>query len=714
MCGFCSSLVSPQAVNNLDGDLIRFVEDFLDDDDIPSQSCMDCYQSAYNAKRFRDQCKRTFEKLEATNISHSMVIGKSSSRRKPKWKPKQGQVNISVDEKNLADAACYHTSNGSLSYKKRKSFVDSLLEEHQPLRKKRKKQPPKYIEVEETDTEVEVDDEEVEEEEEEAIEPINEIFPSIGPYQCEICQNITHTKKEFVAHIKRYHIREVDESILKSLETDLDPKKKNKNNKKSNKNKKVKKKVKKMRKRRVLVTESEENRPQLLYPRPPLHLWPSYIPKVTYPVKKPAKSPAAAAAKTQKKAGGDKSKKAALALKKKRAARAAKRRAAEKSGSGDDFVLGSNTVTRRGRTVKSINRSKAGDPLSLDDDDEDLLLRTCSKCQSVVSHPREMSRHQMTRSCRIAAKKLTKFDPHSNRICRDMVEEMVCSALGLPMPKYEPPPAPKPRRRANNVDPDEVAMRTCGICGTVVYHPREIGRHQMSRSCKLAAKKRKERPKMVDPDAGRVCSDMVEEMVCSALGLPMPTYEPPPPDPNPEPEPEEEKKAEFWKTSVARKYLEDEESEVKEPPDDDDICQRIEFAVGEPSEEEQQAAMFAQVAAINQVVADSSRSNSNSPFEKLLNVNPLENPAPPQPPPLHTIPDPQPIDWETDDNEFINGNDPQQQVDPLAGTITEEVSLPSYESTQNSVLLNGNGEADQQEFAVPTAAAPLQQQNMFY
>ena len=48
-----------------------------------------------------------------------------------------------------------------------------------------------------------------------------EMFPSIGPYQCEICQNITNTKQEFVDHIKDNHANVVDEEVLDSLEKDL-------------------------------------------------------------------------------------------------------------------------------------------------------------------------------------------------------------------------------------------------------------------------------------------------------------------------------------------------------------------------------------------------------------------------------------------------------------------------------------------------------------
>ena len=48
-----------------------------------------------------------------------------------------------------------------------------------------------------------------------------EMFPSFGPYQCEICQEITETKQLFVNHIRRLHRGEVDTQVLSSLESDL-------------------------------------------------------------------------------------------------------------------------------------------------------------------------------------------------------------------------------------------------------------------------------------------------------------------------------------------------------------------------------------------------------------------------------------------------------------------------------------------------------------
>ena len=48
-----------------------------------------------------------------------------------------------------------------------------------------------------------------------------EVFPTIGPYQCEICQMITDTKADFVGHIKAKHRDVVDEEVLNSLESDI-------------------------------------------------------------------------------------------------------------------------------------------------------------------------------------------------------------------------------------------------------------------------------------------------------------------------------------------------------------------------------------------------------------------------------------------------------------------------------------------------------------
>ena len=48
-----------------------------------------------------------------------------------------------------------------------------------------------------------------------------EAFPPEGPFQCEICQNISEVKVDFVKHIKGKHSDDVDDSVVESLERDL-------------------------------------------------------------------------------------------------------------------------------------------------------------------------------------------------------------------------------------------------------------------------------------------------------------------------------------------------------------------------------------------------------------------------------------------------------------------------------------------------------------
>jgi len=75
---------------------------------------------------------------------------------------------------------------------------------------KAKKGPKPKPVVEEEVVEVEPEDEDME-----------EVFPTIGPYQCEICQIITDTKVEFVEHIEGKHSDVVDEEVLLSLKSDI-------------------------------------------------------------------------------------------------------------------------------------------------------------------------------------------------------------------------------------------------------------------------------------------------------------------------------------------------------------------------------------------------------------------------------------------------------------------------------------------------------------
>ena len=43
----------------------------------------------------------------------------------------------------------------------------------------------------------------------------------MGPFQCEICKEVSATKQMFVTHIKTRHRHSVDPEVLRSLELDL-------------------------------------------------------------------------------------------------------------------------------------------------------------------------------------------------------------------------------------------------------------------------------------------------------------------------------------------------------------------------------------------------------------------------------------------------------------------------------------------------------------
>lgn len=110
------------------------------------------------------------------------------------------------------------SSNGVESVPKRSAGKPKKNEQAKPKEKESPSAKGSYYYVgqegnDESQKLVEVSKEDEEDDE--------EIFPSIGPYQCEICQNITNTKQEFVDHIKKFHRNVVDEGVLVSLENDL-------------------------------------------------------------------------------------------------------------------------------------------------------------------------------------------------------------------------------------------------------------------------------------------------------------------------------------------------------------------------------------------------------------------------------------------------------------------------------------------------------------
>ena len=49
----------------------------------------------------------------------------------------------------------------------------------------------------------------------------DDVIPTEGPFQCEICFEVSESKPDFVDHIKSFHIHVVDKSVLESLESQV-------------------------------------------------------------------------------------------------------------------------------------------------------------------------------------------------------------------------------------------------------------------------------------------------------------------------------------------------------------------------------------------------------------------------------------------------------------------------------------------------------------
>jgi len=344
VCGLCSQLVDESV--KLDDSLREFLVRFLDIDntDLPAKVCTDCYQGTLDTKKFREKCSRTLDKLKKTNLSESMILGRSAGEMRgikktskggkvknnkvapaeklvesvavgPTGRPSRRHVNsnigkainesiesvfepvgsrrISRREKLRAPSPAASTGSSGIEDRKMlpsvvlsnkdreraESFLGLRSRGGRVLKRKTPYSPPKEPEVTPASTSrskkvrgsisSEADDKpaqpsparripsrksgaKLSQDEDASKKGGNtvqyyidnggaaadqpeiidvedgdeEIFPSLGPYQCEICQSITDTKQEFVAHIKALHKDMVDEAVLNSLESDLKKRKK--------------------------------------------------------------------------------------------------------------------------------------------------------------------------------------------------------------------------------------------------------------------------------------------------------------------------------------------------------------------------------------------------------------------------------------------------------------------------------------------------------
>lgn len=232
-------------------------------------------------------------------------------------------------------------------------FVDEKGDQVEKKEKKTKKK--KASESEDVEVDVEED------------EGSDEVFPSIGPYQCEICQAITDTKAEFVGHIKQFHRDVVDEEVLRSLESDL------RKSQQANKKKKKKK------------TPAPAANKKLKTPKQKTG------PKTSKKKKKQVEQPKKIATPSPKKDNVSTmcnicqtvlARSAPSEMVKHQATRACRMAAAE-------------AKQKEQAEVNDI------DPLSDDktENDEDVASRTCQYCSKVVDNAKDLNLHYSTKAC---------------------------------------------------------------------------------------------------------------------------------------------------------------------------------------------------------------------------------------------------------------------------------------------------------------------------
>ena len=190
VCGFCSQLTDE--VETMSRGLISFLERFLGlpAARLPTKLCPDCLKRAINARKFQDKCLKAFDKLEKNGIRGGMVWGREVEslgtggleyNRRLHGPLKFPLISLTATDRAMAEA----------------HLKTSARRERLAKRRKENLQP-------QSDS-----------------DESQEVFPAVGPFQCEMCQEISGTKQDFVNHIKANHRDFIDPEVLGSLESDL-------------------------------------------------------------------------------------------------------------------------------------------------------------------------------------------------------------------------------------------------------------------------------------------------------------------------------------------------------------------------------------------------------------------------------------------------------------------------------------------------------------
>lgn len=127
---------------------------------------------------------------------------------------KYSKITFTANDRALAEAHMEKSKSGRIIKRKFESLDDNWDWDTETVKKEpastttTRSKPKSKAEKPQPESEPELSD-------------CGEVFPSVGPYQCEICQNITNRKLDFVNHIKAKHRNMIDPGVLRTLESDL-------------------------------------------------------------------------------------------------------------------------------------------------------------------------------------------------------------------------------------------------------------------------------------------------------------------------------------------------------------------------------------------------------------------------------------------------------------------------------------------------------------
>ena len=355
VCGFCSQLTDE--VETMSRGLISFLERFLGlpAARLPTKLCPDCLKRAINARKFQDKCLKAFEKLEKNGIRGGMVWGREVEslgtggleyNRRLHGPLKFPLISLTATDRAMAEAHLKTSARRERLAKRRKENLQHQSDSDES----------------------------------------QEVFPAVGPFQCEMCQEISGTKQDFVNHIKANHRDFIDPEVLGSLESDL----------KIREKKILKKREKSLAEKSSVVKKSGKSQ--------------SVKKKPKVPTKKSGKIPSVEPKKSKKRK--------------------------LESGSDEEFIF----------SVAKKNYSGYTDLQYIDEEGNPLPKSAgkgpglCNVCGKTLGRANEMFKHQQTLSCRaVASEKGQEVDEKAKDILVVVVKNYQGPRLD---PETETPTAP--------------------------------------------------------------------------------------------------------------------------------------------------------------------------------------------------------------------------------------------------------------------------------